>query len=949
MSSTARPDVTLELAAAIAAEHFGVTGALTELGSQQDRNYLIENEHGRRLLKITNPAEAPAEVAAQNAVMAALNAAGLTAPQPLPSGTGALISAVAIGGVEHRVRLLSFVDGTPLIDFEYLGRDAIRQLGRLAGRVSLALAPVTHEGLAREFQWDLRRGDEVVTERLRHVPDERRAAIEAALARIRPRLAPLSPSLPTTTVHGDLTDDNVVCSVDAAGRPVIDGIIDLGDASTGWRVAELAITATAVLHHDPTRPFDALELIAAFDEIVPLTDAEIDALWPLIVLRGAVLVASGEEQVAEDPDNHYADVAREREWSIFASAAGVDLDVAAAAVRRRLGRPAAPAPTPRVEEFLIGDGAPPRLVDLGYASAALGEGSWFAGAAEETRLLAEAALTGVAATRFGESRLTRSPARFSAEPANTALGIEVLPGGELRAPFDGVLVRRHGLSVLDGATHSVWLDAPCFKGPVRAGAVIGRAEAVTVWLTVGPLDAAPPRFVRAAEFGSYAAVFLDPAPLFGWTSTAAQHTDPARTLVRREHAYDPLQSHYYAEPPQIERGWREHLIDTDGRHYLDMVNNVTVLGHGHPRIVAAAAEQWRLLNTNSRFHYDAVARFSERLLATLPASFDTVLLVNSGTEAVDLALRLTAAFTGRADVLCVSESYHGWSLATDAVSTSVSDNPRAEETRPDWVHVTPTPNAYRGAYRGPDAGAHYAADTVGLLRGLAASGTPVGTFIAEPRAGNAGAIEVPAGYLAAVSAAVRAGGGVTISDEVQVGYGRQGDVFWGFQQHPGVVPDVLTVAKAMGNGHPLGAVITRREIADALASQGTFFSSAGGSTLSCRIGETVLDVIDAEGLQQNAAEMGELLRREILALHHPLIGAVHGRGLYLGVELVREGLVPAQEETAALCERMRELGVIVQPTGDRQNILKVKPPLCFSAESARFFVAMLDEALTRGF
>ncbi|MGX6447741.1 aminotransferase class III-fold pyridoxal phosphate-dependent enzyme, partial [Patulibacter sp. S7RM1-6] len=460
-----------------------------------------------------------------------------------------------------------------------------------------------------------------------------------------------------------------------------------------------------------------------------------------------------------------------------------------------------------------------------------------------------------------------------------------------------------------------------------------------------------PRLVRASELPAWRTRVLDPAPLLGLPAAPEPTDAPADVLDRRVAAYAPLQGHYYAAPPQIERGWREHLIDTAGRHYLDMVNNVTVLGHGHPRIAAAAADQWRRLNTNSRFHYAAVAELSERLLATLPDGLDTVLLVNSGSEAVDLALRLTRAFTGRDDVLCVEESYHGWTLASDAVSTSVSDNPRALEVRPDWVHAVDAPNAYRGRHRGAGAGAAYARDAVAEIERLAAVGTPVGTWIAEPRNGNAGAIAVPPGYLSAVYAAVRAGGGVCVADEVQVGYGRQGAWFWGFEEH-GVVPDVVTVAKAMGNGHPLGAVVTRAEIAQALADQGTFFSSAGGSTLSCRIGVEVLDVLRDERLQEHAAEVGEHLRSglERLAARRPLIGAVHGRGLYLGVELVRdrETLEPATEETAALCDRMLELGVVVQPTGDRQNVLKVKPPLCLTRESADFFVATLDAALGGG-
>jgi len=359
-----------------------------------------------------------------------------------------------------------------------------------------------------------------------------------------------------------------------------------------------------------------------------------------------------------------------------------------------------------------------------------------------------------------------------------------------------------------------------------------------------------------------------------------------------------------------------------------------------------------MLNTDSRFHYRSVVEFSERLLATVPDPLDTVLLVNSGTEAVDLALRLARAFTGREDVACVSEPYHGWSVAADAVSTSVSDNPLAGQTRPRWVHVVDAPNAYRGRYRGEGAGARYASDAVRQLSEWAAAGTPIGAFIAEPRHGNAGAVEVPAGYLGEVYEAVRAQGGIAIADEVQVGYGRQGDVFWGFQQHPGVVPDILTATKAMGNGHPLGAGDYRADIARSLAEQGTFFSSAGGSTLSARLGTTVLDVIRDEGLQQNALAMGERLLAGFAALAelHPLVGAAHGRGLYLGLELVRDRrtLEPATAETRELCERMLRRGVIVQPTGDRQNVLKIKPPLCISADSADFFLDALDAVLTEG-
>ena len=296
------------------------------------------------------------------------------------------------------------------------------------------------------------------------------------------------------------------------------------------------------------------------------------------------------------------------------------------------------------------------------------------------------------------------------------------------------------------------------------------------------------------------------------------------------------------------------------------------------------------------------------------------------------------------------EAYHGWTYASDAVSTSTADNPNALATRPSWVHAVDAPNSYRGRYRGADAG-RYAADAVAAISELAAGGRPPAAFLAEPFYGNAGGMALPDGYLAAVYAEVRRRGGLAIADEIQVGYGRLGHWFWGFEQQ-GVVPDVVTVAKAMGNGYPLGAVVTSRAIAERYRDQGYFFSSTGGSPVSCVVGLTVLDVIRDEGLQANAARVGGHLqaRLEELAGRHELIGAVHGSGLYLGVEFVRDRvtLEPATQETMAICDRMLSLGVVIQPAGDRMCVLKIKPPLCLDTAGADFFADALDRVLTEG-
>ncbi|MER2134305.1 MAG: aminotransferase [Arthrobacter sp.] len=961
-----RPAVTADDAVRLAGEFYGLeVSRVKELGSQQDRNFRLTAPDGtRQLLKISNPAFTRTEIEAQNAAMERLTAAGFATPLPQPSVNRELVENAVLDGREHCLRLLSFVEGTPVIDRPHLGVPLRTALGDWLGRTSRAFAGFEHPGLERSLQWDLRHGEAVVAALVSFVREDwKRTQLLQTLERVSSALAPLKEQLPVQAVHGDLTDDNIVCTPGPHGDVELAGIIDFSDAMYSWRVAELAIGCSALLHHDPANPLTVLPMVQAFHAHAPLSDAEIRALWPLIVLRGAVLAVSGEHQVTVDAGNDYASAALDREWAMFEVPASYDWNAAEASIRQALGLSVSAKRHASGWLPLLPELGEPVRVEFGWDSEDFHDGSWLAGPAEEKRIIAEAAAGGSpVVTSFGEARLTRAAANTADEPANVALAAEIRPPAPLaiHAPFAGTLSDGgNGTFRLEGRDAAVVLSAATLDladGPVEAGARIGATgpDGLTVWLQIPgtyPAAGMPPRFVKASEFPGYAATFLDPAPLLGIEPAELGDAGAEELLERRRSAYDALQAHYYEAPPQIERGWKEHLISTSGRHYLDMVNNVTALGHGHPEVAETAARQWRRLNTNSRFHYAAVAELSERLLAKVPDSFDTVLLVNSGSEAVELALRLASAFTGRADVLCVHESYHGWSLGADAVSTSVSDNPRALETRPDWVHVADAPNAYRGRHRGEGAGAAYAADVARQLKQLHDAGTPVGTFIAEPRNGNAGAIGTPPGYLEQVYAAVRGQGGVCVCDEVQMGYGRLGRHFWGFEEH-GVVPDIITMAKAMGNGHPLGAVITRREIAAALAGEGSFFSSGGGSTLSSRIGVTVLDIIEKEQLQENADAVGQVLAdgfRELMD-RHPLIGAVHGMGLYQGVEFVRdrETLEPAAEETLAICDRMLELGVIVLSTGDRQNILKVKPPLCFTAESARFFLAMLDRVLTEG-
>lgn len=961
------PDVTPEQAEDIAFRHFGVEASATALGSQQDANFLLRSAGGEAIgvLKVANPAFSRLELEAQDAAAAFIAAGeGLrTAHNVELPGTTPI--ARIDGETPLYARILTFLPGGTLSGGAYLNPARVAAMGSLSGRVCRALTDFDHPGVDRVLQWDLRHGLRTVEVLASHMVDQhRRQAVEAAAAEAWTTIADVAEDLPVQVIHGDLTDDNVVCgpgdSHDLGGHP--DGVLDFGDVTRSWAVAELAVTVSAVLRHDP-EPAAALPAIEAFHAVRPLGPAEVEALWPLVVLRAAVLVVSGVHQATLDADNQYVRAAHEHEWRIFQRASAIPAEVMTAQIRHTLGV-AHPAEPISAGAGLLKGLEPAAVVrlDLSAESDAVDAGVWLEPDCED-RLAAEALGYGAAAvvTTFGHARLTRSQTLSSVSPATVATGVHLWPSFPmtLTAPWSGLLESApdgdDAVMTLTGAAGTLELRGAlrpdeALASEVTAGALLGTLVG-PVWIQVRRhAERAVPDFVRPEYSAGWLDQVSDPSVLLGMPAAVLPVDDNRALRQRRSRSFAQVQGHYYSDPPRIERGWREHLIGTDGRTYLDMVNNVAAIGHGHPALADAVARQWRRLNTNSRFNYSSVVALSERLAATLPEPLDTVFLVNSGSEADDLALRLAMATTGRHDIVAVAEAYHGWTYATDAISTSIADNPNALSTRPSWVHTVPSPNPYRGEHRGLDA-SKYGPEAVAIIEGLAAQGKPPAAFICEPFYGNAGGMTLPDGYLRAVYAAVRAHGGLAIADEVQVGYGRTGRWFWAFEQQD-VVPDIVCVAKAMGNGQPLGAVITTKAIADAYRTQGYFFSSAGGSPVSCAVGLTVLDVIERERLQENALNVGDHLKARIneLATRHELIGTVHGSGLYMGVELVRdrETLDPAVSETAGICERMRELGVIVQPTGDRQNVLKMKPPMCLTRESADFFVDILDRVLTTG-
>jgi 4-aminobutyrate aminotransferase-like enzyme len=412
----------------------------------------------------------------------------------------------------------------------------------------------------------------------------------------------------------------------------------------------------------------------------------------------------------------------------------------------------------------------------------------------------------------------------------------------------------------------------------------------------------------------------------------------AARLRQRANAFGAASVLFYDEPLEFVRGEGCWLFDGDGAAYLDAYNNVPSVGHCHPHVVGALARQQAELNIHNRYLHPGIMEYAERLLATLPAGLSNITFTCTGSESNDLALRLAAHFTGARGVIVTEAAYHGNTALVTEVSPTLMKRPAASPE----VRFIPAPSSGRNA---PAEGVsqRFAADVAAAIADLERAGVGFSALLLDSIFSSDGVHPDPPGFMRAAVDAVHAAGGVLIADEVQCGFGRTGESLWGFARH-GVLPDLVTMGKPMGNGYPVGAVVTRPEILDAFCDRFGYFNTFGGSPVAAAAGQAVLDVIERENLMANALDVGGHLKRALagLASTHRLIADVRGAGLYLGVELATDG---APEVAASVINGLRRQRVLIGAAGRYGNVLKIRPPLCFSAANADRLVAALDQVL----
>jgi len=419
------------------------------------------------------------------------------------------------------------------------------------------------------------------------------------------------------------------------------------------------------------------------------------------------------------------------------------------------------------------------------------------------------------------------------------------------------------------------------------------------------------------------------------------------SIIKRHRFISPAQSVSYNLPVKMAGAAFQYMYDAYGNTFLDAYNNIPHVGHQHPRVVEAGQRQMARLNTNTRYIFDILAEYSEKLLSKFPEPLNKVFFVNSGSAASDLAIRLAQTKTGFKNVMVLEHGYHGHTRQGIEIS-HYKFGRKGGKGQAGYILKTPIPDTFRGPYKKNDgtAGRQYA----GLAKDLLKEGSaPVAAFIAEPIVGCAGQVPLAKGYLKNVYPVIREQGGVCISDEVQTGFGRMGSTFWGFELQD-VVPDIVVLGKPMGNGHPLAAVVTTDEIADSFDNGMEFFSSFGGNPVSCAIGKAVLEVIEEEGLQQNALETGHYFLKMLNELknRYEVIGDVRGNGLFLGVELIKNIEILEHHTQLAnhLKNKMRDNFILISTDGPKDNIIKMKPPMCFNKQNADIVVDRLSKLLT---
>ena len=969
------------------------------------------------VLKIANATEELAILEAQNQVMEHVATFEQLLPNIVSSLHGERVEMIsAQDGSSYLVRLVTFLPGIPMGSVKRHTPGLLFELGQKLGRLDLALQEFDHPALHRDFYWDFANGFKVVRKNLKLVKDsELRGMVDDLTEKYGKFTVPILQNLRMSVIYNDANNYNILVGggKDIYTRnQSVTGFIDLGDMVYGTTVGDLAIAIAYAILDKPQPLADAAEIVKGYHSVFPLMEDELSALFGLVTLRLCMSVCIAAEQQKNQPDNDYLGVSQAPIRNILPKLMKIHPRFAEAVFRDACGL--APfACSPATVEWLKSNGfsfakmlpfdlrsEPLTVLDLGIGSPLLHGDPRENRERKLTKRLHDRmkdAGVNVGVGRYDEPRYLYIDPAFAAgegitdEYRTVHLGIDLFveSGTPVHAPMDGkvvafadnagpldygpVIVLEH---VIGNDHHFYTLYGHLNRKSIarlkvgqkikkgQAFAKVGKAKVNGGWTPHLHFQIINDLLDMGSDFPGVALpgqrkVWLSLCPDPNLILGIPAGVFPAPLLTkeeilskRRQHMGGNV-SISYRSPLKIVRGWMQYLYDDDGRRFIDAYNNVAHVGHCHPKVVEAASQQIGVLNTNTRYLHDNIIRYAERLTSLLPDGLEVCYFVNSASEANELALRLARAYTCQKDMIVLDAAYHGNTTSMIDISPYKHAGPGGRGA-PDWVHTVPIPDVFRGAYRAddPTAGARYAAHVKQAIDELVEKGRGLSGFIAESLPSVGGQIVFPDGYLPDVYRYVREAGGLCIADEVQTGFGRVGSHMWGYEMQ-NVAPDIVVLGKPIGNGHPLAAVITRRDISEAFNNGMEYFTTFGGNPVSCAVGLAVLDVVEEEGLQAHAARIGNLLLAGLRSFvgKYRMVADARGAGLFLGVELVRDPrtLEPAAEEASFISNRMREHGILLGTDGPYHNVVKLRPPMPFSEADAEYLLTTFENILKEDF
>ena len=992
------PSYSTDELADIAQKYFGKTGTIKTLVSERDQNARIISDDGEYVLKVANSAEDKEFLEFQNAVLNHISE--LDEMLAVPAVIKGKNDQEIFNHNDNNIRLITFLKGDIFGDAEKTIA-LYEDLGRFMGRFSSAMQGFGHPKAHQpDFLWNMDAAPHCKKYISDIVEDDVKDLIQYFYDRYDTYVAPRLKKMRSSVIHSDANTYNLVVRDDK-----ISGLIDFGDMLFAKQVNELAITLGYAMM-DVYAVSRAL--ITSYTSEFTLTEDELEVLFDLACMRLVMSVCISSNRVIKattDEHRDYLLVTQAPAIRTLKRVQKIGLGFLSAFARKAGGYNATNTCDELVQSlknvksvnmFDFDLHSEPRVLFDNKLGA---DGTEFIQHGNKHKAWVNDLLDQNEARygigNYGENRTSFIFEGFegvgSPDPRTTHMAIDIWLRAPERiyAPLNGkvhmvasndlpfdygtVVILSHQFEdgpefyTLYGHLNQKSTEHLKVGDMVTSGdyiATLGEVEENGGWTPhlhfqlisdlIGIDDGNFPGICSPSVWDVWQDICPDPNLIMGFipeSFTQSEHTVDSMMEARKT-VLAPSLSVAYKKHLHIVRGKGAYLYDNSGRAFLDCVNNITHVGHCNSHVVDAIGKQAAKLNTNSRYLYDGINKLAARVIKTMPDPLSVMFFTNSGSEANELALRLARHYTGRNTTVAVDWGYHGNTSATVAIS-AYKFNRKGGKGCPPETRLTEFPDPYQGRFNdySQTSGKAYAADVDNQIADLIEkTGHGPAAFIAESIAGVGGQVVYPDGYLKAAYEKIRAAGGLCIADEVQTGFGRVGEQMWAYQLQ-GVVPDIVSFGKPFGNGHPMAAVITTREIADRFANGMEYFNSFGGNPVSCAIGMAMLDVVEGEGLQEKALITGNHIMdgmRDMMD-RYPLIGQVRGKGMFFGAELVkdRDTKARASEEASAIVQYLREDAVLFSTDGPFDNVLKGKPPMVFGLTEADIFLSKLENAFKR--